>query len=299
MGFRCVIIENCAHISLSRQQLVIKTDREYTIPVEDLSALLLENRQSTITTAALSHLGQCGCTVFLCDEKHMPCATLLPFAHYSRELSTLRLQLALGTVLKKQLWQQLVIAKIENQARCLALHGNVAAAQGLECMATQVRSGDSTNIEASAAHRYFPALFGPDFSRGDDNGINAALNYGYAILRGHIARTLALYGFLPALGIHHHSELNNFNLADDLIEPFRPIVDLLVSSYFDADIGLCPESKRLLFNILNLDILSGKQHHSVSYAIERMVQSLLRSLKESEAALLLPELLDLSQHAYE
>lgn len=299
MGFRNVIIESIAHISLRSRQLVIRTDTEHSVPVEDLSALLLENRQSTITTAALSHLGQCGCTVFLCDEKHMPCAVLLPFSQHSRALSVLRQQLDIGEVLKKQLWQQLIVSKIQNQAACLRLCGQPTAAEGLLAIAAQVRSGDSTNQEAFAAHRYFPALFGSGFTRSEDCGYNAALNYGYAILRGHIARTLAVYGFTPALGLHHRSELNSFNLADDLIEPFRPLVDLAVRTLADADTELTPNIKRMLFNVLNLDILSGGQHHSAAYAVERTVQSLHRSLKEGKPLLLLPQLLGLEMHAYE
>lgn len=299
MGFRNVVIENSARISLRTQQLIIHTDTEHSLPVEDLSALLLESRHSTITTAALSRLGQCGCTVYVCDEKHMPCAVLLPYAQHSRALAALRLQLELGEVLKKHLWQQLVITKIGNQARCLELCGNAPAAAGLRSIAAQVRSGDSTNQEAFAAHRYFPALFGEAFTRSDESGYNAALNYGYAILRGHIARTLAVYGLNPSLGLHHRSELNPFNLADDLIEPFRPVVDLLVRTLVEEDAELTPSIKRMLFNALNLDILSGTQHHSVSYAIERTVQSLLRSLKEQKSLLLLPELLELNQHTYE
>ena len=166
-------------------------------------------------------------------------------------------------------------------------------------MAQSVRSGDSGNTEAAAAARYFPALFGADFTRGGLNGINSALNYGYAILRGCMARYLAVYGFMPSLGLHHKSELNSFNLADDMMEPFRPVVDLLVYSAVNPEDDLCPEIKRLLFNCLNLDILSGKQSHSVAYAMERTVQSLQHSMAEGENALLLPKLLPLNQHRYE
>ena len=166
-------------------------------------------------------------------------------------------------------------------------------------MAQSVRSGDSGNIEAAAAARYFPALFGANFTRGGQNGTNSALNYGYAILRGCMARYLAVYGFMPSLGLHHKSELNSFNLADDLMEPFRPVVDLLVCSAVNPEDDLCPDVKRLLFNCLNLDILSGKQKHSVTYAMERTVQSLQRSLADGENALLLPGLLPLNQHRYE
>ncbi len=297
MAFRNIVIESPAHISVKNSQLIIKTDTEHSVAVEDISALLLESRQSTITTAALSVLGQCGCAVFTCDEKHLPCAVLTGFSQHSREYAVLKSQLNAGEVLKKHLWREIVAAKIRNQAKCLAYTGKNDA--GLSAMAESVRSGDSGNVEAAAALRYFPALFGRGFTRGYDNGINAGLNYGYSILRGYVARCLAVYGFLPVLGLHHSSELNNFNLADDLMEPFRPVVDLLVSTLFDEDTGLTPQNKRLLFNCLNLDILSGGQHHSVAYAIEREVQSLARSLSEGESCLILPELLELKQHSYE
>lgn len=299
MAFRNIIIESPAHLSVKNSQLVIHTGSEHSIALEDISALLIESRQSTITAAALSQLGQCGCAVFVCDERHMPCAVLTGYARHSRELAVLQSQLNAGEVLKKRLWQSIVTAKIMNQSRSLLLAGEDDTAQGLEKMAAQVRSGDAGNTEASAALRYFPALFGSGFTRGQDNGINAGLNYGYAILRGCVARYLAVYGLLPALGLHHKSGLNNFNLADDLMEPFRPIVDRIVYLCFEEDTELTPENKRQLFNCLNLDILSGGQRHSVAYAAERLVQSLVRSLETGEPKLILPELVELKQHRYE
>ncbi len=299
MAFRNVIVQNPARISVKNSQLIIATDREHSLAVEDISALLIESRQSTITAAALSLLGQCGCAVFVCDEKHLPCAVLEPFCRHSRQLGIISSQLNMGEVLKKHLWQSIVTAKIGNQAQCLTLCGQTKASAGLMAMAGSVRSGDSANTEAAAAARYFPSLFGPGFTRGSENGINSALNYGYAILRGSMARYLAAYGFMPALGLHHRSELNSFNLADDMMEPFRPVVDLMVYSGVDPSEELCPEHKRLLFNCLNLDILSGGQRHSVAYAMERAVQSLRHSVSQNENALVLPRLLPLNQHRYE
>jgi len=296
MAFRNVMVESPARISVKNKQLIIFTDREHSLSVEDLSALLLENRQSTITTAALSLLGQSGCALFVCDEKHLPCAVLTSFSQHSRTLSTARLQLSATEPLKKRLWQSLVKAKISNQAECLQLCGKES--QVLLNMTGRVLSGDSGNVEASAAQIYFPALFGDGFVRRNSDGINASLNYGYAILRGYMARTLAVYGFLPAFGVHHCSEINPFNLADDFMEPFRPVIDLLV--YADnGETELSPEQKRRLFNCLNLDILSDGEHHSVSYAMERLVQSYARSMKEKSPSLCLPELLAVRQHRYE
>ena len=123
------------------------------------------------------------------------------------------------------MWQSIVCAKVVNQASVLRWSGKTVQAATIFKMAERVRSGDPDNVEATAAQRYFPALFGETFVRRNEDGRNAALNYGYAILRGAVARTLAVYGFLPAFGIHHRSALNAFNLADDLMEPFRPLVD--------------------------------------------------------------------------
>lgn len=299
MAFRNLIIESAAHVSIRNNRLVIRTDAEHPVPVEDISALLLENRQSTITTAALSLLGQCGCAVYTCDEKHLPCAVLMPFNQHTRSLSGLRRQLDATEPVKKRLWQAVVRAKIRNQGTCLQLAGMDEKAEHLLSMADRVRSGDTGNMEAAAAQYYFPALFGDGFIRGEDSGINAGLNYGYAVLRGCIARSLAVYGFQPALGIHHRSGLNPFNLSDDLIEPFRPVIDLLVYQYIAPEDLLTTPHKRMLFNCLNLDILSGEQHHSVAYAIERTVQSLSTALAGKGAQLILPDLLPTNQHRYE
>ena len=299
MAFRNIIIENPAQIRVGSDQLIVQTDRAHSLPMEDISALLLESERSTITTAALSRLGQCGCTVYVCDEKHMPCAVLTPYQQHSRSLSALRLQLDATEPRKKQLWQAIVKAKLSNQALCLRLCDAADVAGSLLSLSSRVRSGDSDNAEATGAQMYFPALFGSGFTRSQDCGINAALNYGYAILRGAMARQLAVYGFLPTFGLHHRSTLNSFNLADDLMEPFRPVVDRLVYVAFQQIDTLTPPVKRELFNCLNLDILSGAQHHSVAYAMERLVQSLGRSLEDSSNPLILPQLLELKQHRYE
>lgn len=136
-----------------------------------------------------------------------------------------------GKPLQKRLWQQVVIQKIRNQALCLQLL-ELDGHEELLRMCKEVQSGDRTHVEAKAAAYYFRCMYGLGFSRGNDHIINSALNYGYAIIRGMIARSIICYGLEPSIGIFHHSELNNYNLADDMIEPFRPLVDLYVSSHF-------------------------------------------------------------------
>ena len=299
MAYRNILIENPAKISVKNRQLIINTGEFHSVPIEDISTLLIENNQSTITSAALSALGASGCTVFFCDEKHMPCAVLSPYHQHSRELLTIKMQLDASTSLNKNLWKQIVIAKITNQAKCLMYCGKEGSAERLKTISTQIRSGDPDNREASAAQIYFSELFGSGFSRHSYSGTNAGLNYGYAILRGCIARNLASYGFLPTVGIHHHGSLNSFNLADDIIEPFRPIIDMHVFlNNSDNDI-LNTNNKRDLYNCLNLEVLVKEQIHSVSYSIELMIQSLKKSFEEKSSLLTPPLLLPQKQHIYE
>ena len=127
MAFRNIIVENPARISVKNEQLIIFTDREHSVPVEDISALLIESRQANVTTAALSLLGQRGCAVFVCDEKHLPCAVLNSYCQHSRQLKVISEQLGMGEVLKKHLWQSVVMSKVKNQAECLALCGKESA----------------------------------------------------------------------------------------------------------------------------------------------------------------------------
>lgn len=300
MAYRNIFIENPARISTRNRQLLIETDKIVSIPVEDISALLVESQRSAITTAALSFLGESSVPVFFCDKKHMPCTVMTPFSPHSRELSVLKKQIGCSEPQKKRLWQKIVKAKIANQAKCLELGNKKDSSVIIASYVSRVRSGDPDNYEAAAALKYFPMLFGNDFIRTNEDVINASLDYGYAILRGCIARTLSVYGFQPVLGLHHHSELNQFNLADDLIEPFRPLIDLMVSSMeeFHGEI-FSPDCRKLLFSSLSMDILSGGQHHSVSYAVERLVKSLTRVLSDGKNELCLPELLPLKLHTYE
>lgn len=293
MSYRCLMIVNPARIRCKNEQLLIETEEVHSVPIEDISAIVLESRQSTITTAAMAALAQNGVVTFWCDVTHLPCGISLSFAQHSRQLGVLRWQMGLTLPAKKRMWQQVVTAKIQNQAECLALCGKTQEAAFLFGRAKAVTSGDKDNVEASAAAYYFPALFGEGYTRRNEDTRNAALNYAYAILRGYMARCLTVYGFQPCLGLHHDSELNQFNLADDLMEPFRPVADLYVAANVAEDAALTPILKGKLVNLLNADILSGGQHHSVAYAMERLVQGLRGQ------ALLLPKLLEYKQHSYE
>lgn len=295
--YQHIVVESDAKIYRKNRQLFIETDYAHHIPIEDVATLVLDNRKLTVTGFCLDSLIQNGTAVFICNEKHIPNGIVLPFAANSRRLKMIRLQTEQTKPRKKQLWKQLVQQKIINQGRCLELCGkkNTVAK-----FVDKVKSGDTDNVEGTAAAVYFKTLFGDEFIRHEESICNGMLDYGYAILRGSIARYLAMYGFEPSLGLFHHSELNNFNLADDMIEPFRPLVDLYAYHHVDAgEKEMSPTVCHELVQLVSYDILSGNEVRAVNYAIERAVQSLVRACSEKDQFLLLPELLPLQSHTYE
>lgn len=299
MGYINVFLSSPCKISIIHRQLVVQGEELEKFPLEDLNCLLFESHECTVTSYALQSLAEHNVAVFLCDKYHMPSGALLPFNGYYRQKKTLDLQISLSKPLQKQLWTQIVKQKITNQAEVCKLNALEEYVR-ITALVKEVNSGDTTNVEAIAANIYFKILFGKGFSRQNESGINACLNYGYAILRGLISRTLVAYGFQPCIGLHHCNELNSFNLADDIIESFRPVVDLLVFN----NIGLVKNQldttlKKLIFGIVNTDVLINNQMCSLSYAVELVVQTLLSSITKGTNELSLPNILPIKSHSYE
>ena len=299
MEYRNIFLANPARLSVQQEQLIIEQAEKIAIPLEDISSVLIESPQVTLTAYAAAAMANHGITVFMCDEKHLPSGQILPINQYCRQRKMLMAQYEMGKPLQKQLWQQIVSQKIWNQSECLRLTKKPDW-EDLRQMAGKVLSNDSDNREAVAAACYFPALFGIGFSRGSDDPRNAALNYGYAILRGAIARNLVVHGLEPCIGLHHRSELNNFNLADDLIEPFRPIVELYVLQNFsEYDNVLSPRQKAGLFNLTNYLVKQAGRRYRVMLSIDRVCTALTNSIIEQKNLLELPELIPLELHRYE
>ena len=292
------MLSRSAHVSLKQGQLCVSGEPPRSLPIEDLDTLTLEDGGITVTEQCLCRLAENGVVVLVCNGKHQPTGILTPLAAHSRRLSRIRLQIKQPRPRIKRLWQQIIQQKIRNQGKCLSLSGGKDV---ISVLAETVRSGDTGNIEGVAAAKYFRALFGDNFTRHECDYLNGFLDYGYAILRAVIARTIAAYGLEPCLGLFHHSEQNAWNLADDLIEPFRPVVDLLASEYRDEeeDALLSKEHREQLTALLRADVLLGGERQPVSYAVEKVVQSLLRCFDGETETLLLPELLPLSAHRYE
>ena len=301
MAWRSVVISQPARLSRQHFSLAIEQGKTVTVPFEDIAVIVLHHREITLTHPVLSACGEYGIGLFSTGDTHQPNGVFLPYLQHSRATRFMRLQMKLGKPLVKQLWAGIIRQKIENQARCLTL-ANAEGADVLSQLARRLRSGDSENLEGQASSHYFPCLFGKGFHRGISAWSNDALNYGYAILRGTIARALVAHGLLPSLGLFHASEQNAFNLADDIIEPFRPLVDLHVISRLrqlpgSGEQELTPADKADLVALLHVDVAMPRGVTSVLTAIEQSVESLVRCYESDSAeGLELPVLIGLSPH---
>ena len=285
-----------AYLSLGNAQLVIrlpevennetlpqrmKKEAERTIPIEDIGVVMLDNRRITVTSGVLEALLENNCAVITCDQKGMPVGLLLPLCGTTTQNERFRLQLDASLPLRKQLWQQTVKQKILNQER--VLHANTDKNTGcMRAWANDVRSGDADNLEGRAAAYYWKNLFAghPGFVRDRDGAPpNHLLNYGYAILRAVIARSLVGSGLLPTLGIHHHNRYNAYCLADDVMEPYRPYVDQLVIDIIrrNEDISvLTKELKMQLLSIPMLDVVVNGKRSPLMIAAQQTTASLVK-----------------------
>ena len=300
MTWRSVVISRPAKLKRDHYSLAIEQEQTACVPFEDIAVIVLNHREITLTHPVLSACGEYGISLFATGDTHHPSGVFLPFLQHSRATRWLRLQLALPRPVAKQTWATIIRQKIANQAAALRLAGREGDDR-LDNYVRRVRSGDSDNLEGQAAAFYFTQMFGKDFHRGQERFTNAALDYGYAVLRGTIARGLVAHGLLPSIGIFHASEQNAFNLADDVIEPFRPLVDVFVRKYaVPADDELHPEDKVALVGLLNVDVGMPRGKMSALSAIEHAIESLARIYDGgSETLLELPSIIGLEQHRLE
>ena len=288
MAWQNLLISRPARLSLKNRQLRCEQESgELNLALEDIVSIVLESPQITLTSALIAACADENIAIITCDETHTPNGLLTSFLPHSRQAGMLRTQMAWSKPFTKRLWQLVVKQKITNQAAALKHCGSEHAR--LTKLAAEVDSGDTKNCEAQAARLYFNVLFEgvshDTFRRHGDDLPNAALNYGYAILRAAIARELVQFGFIPALGIHHCSELNAFNLADDLIEPFRPFIDAHISlndiglnsvaqQKEHAEAGLTLQERASLVQSLQLACVLAGERHTLLHAIHLTVKSL-------------------------
>ncbi len=277
---------------------VIKQNAVVTRPIEDIGIVILDNKQITITQGLLEALLENNCAVITCDSHRMPVGLMLPLCGNTIQSERFQYQISASLPLRKQLWQQTIKAKIENQARVLSVCSQVEVG----CMlrwSEDVKSGDTGNLEARAAAYYWKNLFSPipklnNFTRCRD-GIspNNLLNYGYAILRAVVARALVSSGLLPTLGIHHHNRYNAYCLADDIMEPFRPYVDELVfdivKSHATDSLELTPAIKARLLTIPTLDTVIAGKRSPLMVGVTQTTASLYKCFSGEQRRIAYPE----------
>lgn len=290
MAWRGLHLTEPSRLALADGQVVIsQQDGEVRIALEDLAWIVLDTPQSTLTGSLISACTNAGIVLVATDGTHTPSGVLLPFHRHFRQGEIAHRQAAMGAPLKKRLWQKIVRGKILNQAGALAVAGR-GGAHTLREMARRVHSGDPGNVEARAARYYWTQLW-PEFRR-DDPGDkrNKLLNYGYAVMRSGVARSLVATGLLPAFGLNHASVTNPFNLADDLVEPFRPFVDVLA---WRSTAGGQPsrgelslDERRQMAGALLAEAAFAQETTTLLVAAEKAAESLARAIEGCSAEIL-------------
>ena len=306
---RTLCFSNPTYLSLRQMQMLIrfpeiinqegipqklKDEAQVTIPVEDIGVVVLDHKQITITQGLMAALLDNNCAVVTCDDRHMPVGLHLPLMGNSIQNERFRAQLDASLPLQKQLWQQTVQQKILNQAAILQSIG--VEQRNMQAWAKDVKSGDADNLEGRAAAYYwrniFPSL--PDFVRGkEEEPPNNLLNYGYAIVRAVVARSLVSAGLLPTLGIHHHNRYNAYCLADDIMEPYRPYVDKAVIDIMQSGADykeLSTEIKRSLLGIPVMEVVINGTRSPLMTAAQTTANSLVKCFSGEMRKLIYPVL---------
>ena len=294
---RTLYFGNPAYLRTANEQLIVEmqeTGELKSAPIEDIGFIILDHQQITITQALMAKLLANNTALITCNHTHHPVGLLLNLDGNSLQSLHFQSQIEASLPLRKQLWQQTVICKILNQAALLGLQKQENKL--LLQYAKDVKSGDSENHEAKAAVYYWKRLF-PDFLefRRDREGPppNNLLNYGYAILRALVARSLVASGLLPTLGIHHRNQYNSYCLADDIMEPYRPFVDRIVCHIVRGNgrfLEMTPSMKKELLSIPAIDVRIDGQKSPLLNAVQRTTASLARCFEGKVRKLLYPEL---------
>lgn len=268
------------HLSAHRGFLRVERDGQETgrVPLDDVHAVIVHAHGVTWSGTLVARLAERGAPIVFCGTNHSPVAVTLPLEGHHAQAARMRAQLAASKPLTKQLWRRIVSAKILMQGSLLAARG-AEGAEAFSFIARRVSSGDKENLEAQAARRYWPLLMGREFRRDRDApGANALLNYGYAVMRATCARAVVAAGLHPTVGIQHSNRGNAFALADDLVEPFRPLVDGVVESLMRAGVEvLDPQVKRRFARLIAFDLRVAGEASPVSAAAQRLARSLARS----------------------
>lgn len=266
------------YLHVQNRNILVEKDgkKRESIAFADVNSVIVHGKGNSFSEEFLATCIDSSIPVIFCDDKHMPSGMLLPWYQHSEFASRWSSQLGIKQPRRKQAWQQIIKAKVSNQAMALAKAEQYTAATALSSMSNHVLSGDSTNIEVQAARLYFDSIFGPDFIRHDGDIVNALLNYGYTILRSLVARAVVGTGLCPSISVFHSNRRNPFALVDDLMEPLRPFADekvLEICKAGDWDHCLTPSHKRSLISLVSLHVSMNCTSCELSYAVGLYVRS--------------------------
>lgn len=292
MAYRVILIENEVDINLKLDNLVItKDESDIWIPLDDISVIVLDNLRINISTRMLSIMAEYNIALILCDNKHNPIGYYSSYDNHSRMSKMIGNQISKDRDFYDIIWKSIVESKIENQAQVLEiLEKSEEVVKNIREYGKNVKVGDIDNREAHSAKIYFNTLMNATFSRGnDDILINSGLDYGYTILRSYLARLCVGYGLNTQIGIHHKNEYNRFNLVDDLIEPFRPIVDVYTYKILDGEEYFKAEHRRKLINILNHYIKYNGKKMYICNAMEEYVEKVAAYIANKNVEIVFPQ----------
>ena len=283
MSWRIIVISNRAKLDLQLGYMVVRGEDVTKIVLSEISTVLIESTAVSLTTSLLAELAKRKIKVIFCDEKRNPSSELVSYYGSHDTSNKVRKQIAWGREIKEAVWTEIVTEKIRKQKELLELRGKEEA-ELLSSYLREIAWNDETNREGHAAKVYFNALFGMDFTRTEDNPINAALNYGYAIILSAFTRDVVTNGYITQLGLFHDNMFNQFNLASDLMEPFRILVDKEVLEMKPDKLE--HEEKMKLVNILNHEVRIGGKVQYVNNAIKIYCKSVFDALNENDSALI-------------
>lgn len=282
MSWRTVVIASSAKLDYQMGYLVVRKDTVTKIHLSEIRLLLIESTAVSLTAALLAELTDKKIKVIFCDAKRNPSSELLPYYGAHDTSLKIRNQIAWSDKIKVQMWTEIVSEKIRKQREVLLLREKKEEADLLGQYLEEMELGDATNREGHAAKVYFNALFGKGFSRSVDNVANAALNYGYSILLSAFTREITANGYLTQLGLFHDNMFNPFNLASDLMEPFRPLVDRRVLQLQFSE--LQHEQKMQLVDILNMEIFVNERKEYVANAIKIYCKSVFDAISDEDVS---------------
>ena len=283
MSWRTIVVSSSAKLDYQLGYLVVRKDVTVKVHISEISILIIESTAVSLTAALLNELMKKKIKVIFCDEKRNPSSELLPYYGSHDTSAKIREQIKWSEQEKMVIWTEIVTEKIRKQADTLDQYGK-SEAKLLRKYIEEIEYGDATNREGHAAKVYFNALFGMDFTRTEENSINAALNYGYGILLSAFNREIVMNGYITQIGLFHNNMFNQFNLGSDLMEPFRSIVDRQVKNMMPQKFE--SEEKRTILEILQNEVLIAGRKEYVSNAIKIYCKSIFDALSSNDISLI-------------